>query len=69
MSGKDPSGSANNTIVSKLDVGTEYEVRVAAKTELGEGPSSYGTVIVTTFNSEFSLSLSVSVIERSMCDL
>ena len=50
----DPGGSATSTIVSNLQVGTQYQVRVAAKTELGVGPNSYGTTQVTTFNGLFS---------------
>ena len=50
----DPGRSATSTIVSNLQVGTQYQVRVAAKTELGVGPNSYGTTQVTTFNGAFS---------------
>ena len=54
MTASDPGGSATSTIVSNLQVGTQYQVRVAAKTELGVGPNSYGTTQVTTFNGVFS---------------
>ena len=54
MTASDPGGSATSTIVSTLQVGTQYQVRVAAKTELGVGPNSYGTTQVTTFNGVFS---------------
>ena len=54
MTVSDPGGSANSTIVSNLQVGTQYQVRVAAKTELGVGPNSYGTTQVMTFNGAFS---------------
>ena len=50
MTASDPGGSATSTIVSNLQVGTQYQVRVAAKTELGVGPNSYGTTQITTFN-------------------
>ena len=50
MTVSDPGGSATSTIVSNLQVGTQYQVRVAAKTELGVEPKSYGTTQVTTFN-------------------
>ena len=53
MTASDPGGSATSTIVSTLQVGTQYQVRVAAKTELGVGPNSYGTTQVTTFNGGF----------------
>ena len=53
MTASDPGGSATSTIVSNLQVGTQYQVRVAAKTELGMGPNSYGTTQVTTFNGVF----------------
>ena len=53
MTVSDPGGSATSTIVSNLQVGTQYQVRVAAKTELGVGPNSYGTTQVTTFNGAF----------------
>ena len=54
MNASDPVGLATSTIVSNLQVGTQYLVRVAAKTELGVGPNSYGTAQVTTFNGVFS---------------
>ena len=58
MTASDPGGSAtNSTIVSNLQVGTQYQVRVAAKTELGVGPNSYGTTQVTTFNGVLSVHL------------
>ena len=57
MTVSDPGGSATSTIVSNLQVGTQYHVRVAAKTELGVGPNSYGTAQVTTFNGELSVHL------------
>ena len=53
MNVSDPGGSAPSTIVSNLQVGTQYQVRVAAKTELGVGTNSYGTTQVTTFNGVF----------------
>ena len=53
MNISDPGGSATSTIVSNLQVGTQYQVRVAAKTELGVRPNSYGTTQVTTFNGVF----------------
>ena len=55
MTASDPGGSATSTIVSNLQVGTQYQVRVAAKTELGVGPNSYGTTRVTTFNGMLSV--------------
>ena len=55
MTASDPGGSATSTTVSNLQVGTQYQVRVAAKTELGVGPSSYGTTNVTTFNGVLSV--------------
>ena len=54
MTASDPGVSATTTIVSNLQVGTQYQVRVAAKTELGVGPNSYGTTQVTAFNGVFS---------------
>ena len=54
MTASDPGGSATTTIVSNLQIGTQYQMRVAAKTELGVGPNSYGTTQVTTFNGLFS---------------
>ena len=54
MNASDPGGSVTRTIVNNLQVGTQYQVRVAAKTELGVGPNSYGTTQVTTFNGVFS---------------
>ena len=54
MNVSDPGGSATRVIVSNLQVGTQYQVRVAAKTELGVGPNSYGTTQVATFNGVFS---------------
>ena len=57
MTVSDPGGSATSTIVSNLQVGTQYQVRVAAKTELGVGPNSYGTTQVTTFNGVLSVHL------------
>ena len=50
MTASDPGGSATSTIVANLQVGTQYQVRVAAETELRVGPNSYGTVQVTTYN-------------------
>ena len=54
MTASDPGGSASDTMVSNLQIGTQYQVRVGAKTELGVGPNSYGTTQVTTFNGVFS---------------
>ena len=63
MTASDPGGSATSTNVSNLQVGTQYQVRVAAKTELGVGPNSYGTTQVTTFNGVFcSVHLSIYII-------
>ena len=53
MTASDPGGSATATIVSNLQVGTQYKVRVAAKTELGVRRSSYGTKQVTAVNGAF----------------
>ena len=50
MTASVPGQSATSTIVSNLQVGTQYQVRVAAKTELEVGPNSYGTTQITTFN-------------------
>ena len=50
MTVSDPGGSATSTIVSNLQVGTQYQVRVGAKTELGVGPNNYGTTQVTAYN-------------------
>ena len=54
MTASDSGGSATSTIVSNLRIGTQYQVRVAAKTELGVRPNSYSTTQVTTFNGVFS---------------
>ena len=55
MTASDPDGSAISTIVSNLKFGTQYQVRVAAKTELGMGPNSYGTANVTTYDGVFTV--------------
>ena len=47
----DPGSSSTSTTLSGLEVGTEYEVRVGAKTEVGVGPSQYRNGFVTTFGS------------------
>ena len=61
MTASDPGGSATSTIVSNLQVGTQYQVRVAAKTELGVGPNSYVRTQVTTFNGVFTLQYSCAI--------
>ena len=57
MNVSDPGGSATSTIVTNLQVGTQYQVRVAAETELGVGTNSDGTTQVTTFNGVLSIHL------------
>ena len=54
VTASDPGRSATSTTVSNLQVGTKYQVRVAAKTKLGVEPNSYVTTQVTTFNGAFS---------------
>ena len=61
MTAGDPGRSATSTIVSNLQVGTQYQVRVAAKTELGVGPNSYARIQVTTFNGVFTWQYSCAI--------